>query len=99
VKPILTILISLFPLFLLGQVPGGKDMNTTNPPNLSWVDGRFEVLSLHEGTAFLRPMKYPLLSNRIEVKVSPEIVAEGLLKPKAVLWITIQKGTVTGAKL
>lgn len=97
-KPILTILAALFPLFLMGQVPDGKEMNITQPPNLSWVSGKFEVLSVNGGTAFLRPLQCPSLPDKIEVKVSPKVSAGGLLKPKSVLWVTIRNGLVIKAK-
>ena len=52
---------------------GSADLNTTNPPNLSWVVGEFEIIKAAYGEAIICPVvKGKLLPTKIEVKYTEE---------------------------
>jgi hypothetical protein len=97
VKQYLLFLLLAFPIYLGAQngqkVPPGTEMNTTNPPNLSWVVGEFEVVSVKGESVYLKPIKQPLLPSGIKVGFDPALEFVEGNKYR----ITIKKGRVIGA--
>ena len=57
-------------------IPANRDINTTSPPNLSWVVGEFEVIRLNKGEAVLSPVNCPILPSTITVRYSKECKAQ-----------------------
>lgn len=69
-KPILTLLLISFCLGVSAQsekVPEGKEINDTEPLNLSWVVAEFTVEAVESEWVLLNPVKAPLLPKTMKV--------------------------------
>ena len=100
---LITVLLFFLPFaaFCQAEVPGSEDMNTTDPPNLSWVEGEFRVMVVEGIFAVLKPLGQPLMPNLIKVRVSPAFLFKNRIfkaNPLGRLKLTIKEGHVIKAE-
>jgi hypothetical protein len=75
--------------------PGSK-FNTTDPPNLSWVVGEFEVIKRDKGEAILAPIKQPLLPRTITVNYQRALLEQyPWFEPTQKLTLVIRDGWIS----
>ena len=94
-KEIIAIIIT-FTLCFGVSAQSSTKVNTTDPPNLSWVVGEFEIIKRNKGEAILAPIGQPLLGKKIEVRYSKEMIKQyPWFEPTQRLILVIRNGWVS----
>lgn len=96
-----TIIATIFVIVLFGKSQcqtalASKSINTTDPPNLSWVVGEFEIIKAEGGEAIIAPIKQPLMPSKVTVRYSNALKSQyPWFEPTRKLVLVIREGWVS----